>query len=222
MDLKSNLDLLRSNYQRYGLSACVHDLTKKSINRVLPFRMMSALKLTWDGIDKSFLETSAELEIGFVEDSRLWALADEDGHDLDREFLATALGKGDRCVGIWIGGRLASYGWYSRKPTRVDESLIFSFSPDWVYMYKGFTHHDFRGRRLHAIGMAYALDAHRRESRGIVSYVESHNFASLKSCYRMGYQDIGRLCSAGLAGRHITWGTGDCGAYDLRLLWQPQ
>lgn len=73
-----------------------------------------------------------------------------------------------------------------------------------VYMYKGFTHEGYRGQRLHAAGMAQALQEYRAEgSKGIVSYVESNNFSSLKSCYRMGYVAFGYVVVLRVAGRYF-------------------
>lgn len=89
---------------------------------------------------------------------------------------------------------LTSYGWYSTRPTEAGPGLVLHFDPAYAYMYKGFTLPRFRGHRLHAIGMASALEAYTREgSKGLVSYVESSNFASLRSCVRMGYQTFGHV-----------------------------
>ena len=72
--------------------------------------------------------------------------------------------------------------------------MTLHFSPEYVYMYKGFTHPNYRGQRLHAIGMNLALQEYLdRGYRGLVSYIESNNFSSLKSAYRVGYRDFGRV-----------------------------
>jgi hypothetical protein len=42
--------------------------------------------------------------------------------------------------------------------------------------------------------MGMALNAYMADaSKGIISYVEALNLASLKSCYRLGYRDIGNV-----------------------------
>ena len=92
------------------------------------------------------------------------------------------------------GDFLASYGWYSTKPTAISDELNLHFDPQWVYMYKGYTHPSYRGQRLHAIGMAKALEAFSEEGyKGLISYVATNNYASLKSVYRMGYRNIGKV-----------------------------
>src|SRR5437667_315175 len=83
----------------------------------------------------------------------------------------------------------AAYGWYASAATPVAPGLVLHFAPGYVYMYKGFTHDLHRGKRLHAIGMTRALQHYRSSGfKGVVSYVESSNFDSLKSCARMGYR----------------------------------
>jgi len=61
---------------------------------------------------------------------------------------------------------------------------------DWVnyvYMYKAFTVERYRGQRLHAIGVTQSLVRFGSMGyRGLLCYVESNNFDSLKSSYRMG------------------------------------
>ena len=115
----------------------------------------------------------------------------------------------DRCVAFFEGDTLTSYGWYAERPTpitEVDGSLVLHFDPAYVYMYNGFTRPAYRGRRLHAVGMAAALVRYTREGkRGIVSYVDSSNYASLRSCMRMGYERFGRVLFVKLGGRYLTY-----------------
>jgi hypothetical protein len=85
-------------------------------------------------------------------------------------------------------------------------------------MYKGYTHPKYRGRRLHAIGMTRALQAYQeRAYKGLISYVESNNYSSLKSVYRMGYVDFGRIYVARIFGRYYLWATPGCRAFGFEL-----
>src|SRR5205085_675505 len=116
-------------------------------------------------------------------------------YEMTEPFLHDAFAKGDECYAILDGSTLAAYGWYSNTPTAIDvPGLVLDFDPAYIYMYKGFAHPHYRGQRLHSIAMTRALDAYLREGfRGFVSYVEWNNFASLKSCYRMGYRHFGNV-----------------------------
>jgi hypothetical protein len=86
-------------------------------------------------------------------------------------------------------------------------------------MYKGFTDPRHRGQRLHAIGMTRALQHYRSAGyRGIVSYVESTNFDSLKSCFRMGYAMFGSVYMVKLFGHWLTFSSPGCWRFDFRVL----
>lgn len=95
--------------------------------------------------------------------------------------------------------------------------LVLHFAEGYVYMYKGFTATRYRGQRLHAIGKTRALQ-HYVESgyRGMLSYVESTNFESIKSGARMGAQVFGSIYVLQLFGRNFTFSSPGCKAFDFR------
>jgi len=115
-------------------------------------------------------------------------------YEMTPEFVESALGKGGNCLALFDRGRLASFGWYSNKPNRSSAGLVLHFDPSWVHMYKGFTHPDYRGKRLHGIGMTQAVrDCAAQGYQGLISYVNSSNFQSLRSVKRMGYRVFGDI-----------------------------
>ena len=120
---------------------------------------------------------------------------------------------------ICDGDRLAAYGWYAFGATPIGlEGVLLHYSPGYVYMYKGFTHVDYRGQRLHAIGMTRALQHYLSKGyKGIVSYVESINFDSLKSCFRMGYAVFGTVYVVRAFGRYYGFSTPGCRKYAFRV-----
>jgi hypothetical protein len=139
-------------------------------------------------------------------------------HDLDAAFLEAAAQRGDRCHAMFDGEALAAYGWYTDRPTPIDEHFLLHFDPSYTYMFKGYTVPAYRGKRLHAVGMARALRAFTEEGqRGLVSYVLSNNFASLKSTARMGYRVFGDVYLARVAGRGFAHATAGCRAYGFRV-----
>ncbi len=90
--------------------------------------------------------------------------------------------------------KIISYGWYSPNPTVINNRFILSFSDDYLYMYNGYTECDYRGFRLHALGMQQsASDAPRLGRMGLVSYVNAENYRSIHSCKRLGYRFIGYI-----------------------------
>ena len=115
--------------------------------------------------------------------------------------LAAGVRKGrELCFAALAGDRLAAFGCYTVKYVKPEQAAgaAMSFPADVVYMSYGFTHPDFRGARLHGLVMGLAL----RElaSFGItklVSIVARSNYASLKSCYRLGYRNLGNMITVG-------------------------
>lgn len=156
-----------------------------------------------------------------LEASAMERYADDPEYDLTRRTLDEAIVRGDRCAAIFDGQTLASYGWYATQPIRLLEipgAPLLHFDPAYAYMYNGFTHPAYRGRRLHALGMAAALEAYTREGRaGLVSYVDATNFSSLKSCRRMGYRSFGRVSTFALGSRRHYGATPGCKRYDFRI-----
>jgi hypothetical protein len=129
-------------------------------------------------------------------------------NELDERHVARAAAGNDLCFAALKDGRLANYGWYAIGSIEAEhcDCVALSFPSDVIYMYKGFTHPDFRGLRLHGFSMRLALEALAAERgvRGMISTVGWLNWPSLKSCDRLGYKRLGRMkrfgwnvCSAG-------------------------
>ncbi|SDI20470.1 GNAT family N-acetyltransferase [Pseudomonas panipatensis] len=203
--------------RQHGLANTAHQALLKVVNSVLLFKILRGLTL--QKVDPRFLELPAHYRGLFLSEAMLRHYASDPRNELPEDFLDAALAKGDQCYGIFDGERLASYGWYSRKPTHIEpEVLDLHFAAGYVYMYKGFTHHDYRGQRLHAIGMNLALQHYLEAgAKGLVSYVESANFDSLKSCYRLGYVDTGSIYLMRLFGRYLSFASGGCRPFGLAL-----
>jgi L-amino acid N-acyltransferase YncA len=85
-------------------------------------------------------------------------------------------------------------------------------------MYKGFTHPNYRGQRLHAIGMTMALDHYLNQGyRGLVSWVEANNIRSLRSCYRMGYRHFGEIYVVKIFRKYLILCSKGCEDYGFKV-----
>lgn len=85
-------------------------------------------------------------------------------------------------------------------------------------MYKGLTRHEYRGQRLHAIGMNRALQHYLEQgAKGLVSYVESTNVDSLKSCFRLGYRQFGSIYLWRVFGHYLRLYSPACRRYGFSL-----
>lgn len=202
-----------------GIRGACYDLAYRVGKKLVRLTVLQGMTVTPASVDRSFLEGNPKYTHGFLDEATLRRYAKTPGLELDDAFLDQVLPTGDRCYAIRDGDVLAAYGWYSRNPTPIDDALTLHFDPRWVYMYKGFTAHAYRGQRLHGVGMAKAMMAYVGEGcLGIVSQVERNNFSSLKSVHRMGYVDNGRLRSWRLLGRWHVGATAACAPFGLKLV----
>jgi hypothetical protein len=212
------LDQLRREIERFGTFNTAGDVSLRALNHLTPAKVLKGVRI--DQVNPEFLESDARFRWESLSEATLRDVTR--GHpeyEISERFLRESFAKGDECYGFLDGDVLASYGWYSNQPTAIDApGIVLHFDQRHIYMYKGYTHVKYRGQRLHAVGMTRALQAYLAQGyRGLLSYVEWNNFASLSSCYRMGYQDIGNLYLVRLFGRYFTFADRGCGKYGFRL-----
>lgn len=146
------------------------------------------------------LDAESQLDWRFLEPAEIAQFAEHADFELDAALADRARGGYDFCYAAIDEGRLAAYGWYALGAIEAEHAggVAMAFPPHVAYMYKGFTHPDYRGRRLHALGMGRALL--NLEVEGVdtlLSIVDWTNHASLRSCVRLGYQDLGRRVKLG-------------------------
>jgi hypothetical protein len=203
--------------RRYGVRNVLYGVALNAVNRFVPFKVLRGVYV--EQPDPGFLDIPAPYAGKFFGASELREFARDPDIEMSEEFLDHALGKGDECYGFTSKGTPAAYGWYASNATSaVAPELLLHFSPGYVYMYRGFTHDDHRGKRLHAIGMTRALQHYLSKGyNGVVSYIESTNFDSLKSCARMGYQVFGSIYMIKLFGRYLTFSSPGCARFAFRL-----
>jgi hypothetical protein len=217
-------NLIRQDVKNFGVIKTLYDITFRVINRFLFFKVLRCMII--DSVDPHYLGSNNGYQFTFLGRDTLLAFTENKEYELSEEFVWRALKKGDECYGILDGPTLASYGWYSSKPTEIafgpakngGEDLRLHFSGEYVYMYSGYTHDRYRGQRLHAIGMTRALEEYLGKGfKGLVSYVESNNYSSLKSVYRMGYKDFGKVYVLRIFGKHIIRSSKGCEKYQFRV-----
>jgi len=194
----------------FGIVNTFHDLAIRALNRVLLLKVLMAVKI--EGNDLWSDAHDGRYRFDFLDNRTVRELATHSEYQISDDFLTEALSNSDQCYGIFDGRVLASYGWCSEKPTRIDPpTLRLNFSNEYAYVYKLFTHPDYRGRRLVAIGLSRALHAYlRRGFQGLVAVVESNNFSSRKAMRRVGFQDVGKIYLGKLFGCYIVYSDQGC------------
>jgi acetyltransferase (GNAT) family protein len=208
----ARLTRIRKTAVDFGWPAALQAVAQGAANRLVFFRVLKCVRV--GEVDPRYLAIDPRFQHGFLDEASLRRLGEDPRYDLSPRFLDAALAKGDQCYGILDGDRLASFGWYSAVPTTISDELRFCFDRRYVYMYKGFTDPGYRGQRLHALGMTSALQQLLdRGAAGLVSYVDATNFDSLRSCYRMGYTDVGQIYCLRAGGHY--WIHADAGCRRL-------
>jgi hypothetical protein len=213
---------LQASFKAHGARATLSELCYRGVNHLILHQSLMCLGIRLEDLDPRLLEPPSGFEGRFLTLREIRALSAEEPGLLSTRFLASALAKGDRCYAILDQGHVASFGWYSRQPTHVVSRLTMHFDPASVYMYHGHTRPEYRGKRLHAIGMARALQAYTDEGcQGMVTYVESVNLDSLRSCRRLGCRPLGRIRLVQVFGRVFTFTSAECRQHGFRLVPSP-
>jgi hypothetical protein len=218
MPPKETFRELKETSARHGVRAALHDLQCRLINRFIRFEALRAMRVEMADVTKGEMFEAPGFDARFLSTAELEAAAREGTHDFTPEFLARARERGDRCYGIFDGGTLASHGWYAQRATPIDTHYTLHFDPAYTYQFKGFTLAAYRGRRLHAIGMSLALrDLTEEGKKGLIAYVASNNFASLRSVARMGYKIFGSLYLARAGTHALALASDGCLPYGVRV-----
>jgi RimJ/RimL family protein N-acetyltransferase len=203
----------------FGPAAALHDLQMRAVNRAVHFHILKGMTAVHPDIDPRLLDPG-EFAARFATRDELLAAAarPEIAQEMSPAFVESALARGDDCFALFDGEALAAFGWYSAQPTPISDDLVLHFDPTWIYMYKGYTLPAYRGKRLHGVGMSMALaDYAQRGARGLIAYVNSNNFQSLRSIRRMGYRVFGEVLVLRAFGRVLTWSTPGCRPYAFRV-----
>jgi len=207
------------NVKTFGVGPSLRAAGYLVARKAIDVKILKGITAEMADIDLSLLDAAPfEGRMATRDELQRAASVPEWGEELSADFVDRALAKGDECFALFEGPTLASFGWYSRKPTEVTTRHELHFDPAWVYMYKGFTLPAYRGKRLHGVGMSLACRAYTDAGqRGLISYVEFNNLQSLRSVERMGYRVFGNLYLTRVGGRERAWASPGCRPYQFRL-----
>jgi hypothetical protein len=185
--------------ERYGVSAAIcksfdvvlRKVFRTQVHTVVWLELKAVENMTAADPQFSFRFLSAEEVEKFAEDPTFYI----------SPTLADGVRSGNEvCFAALVGDRLAAFGCYTLGFVKAQQAAgaAMSFPSDIAYMSFGFTHPDFRGARLHALIMGLALQQlAQRGVNKLVSLVSWTNWASLKSCWRMGYTNVGNMVTIG-------------------------
>ncbi len=204
--MNNPLQILNTTRQLFGWSAAGRLLLDRVGSRLLNRHVMEVVWL--DLQQAKSCQPVSGFEFRFLTANEVWRFSTDSSLDLDPS-LVPEIERGESlCFAAMENDRLAAYGWYAIQraapPHCFGVGILLPANVS--YMFKGFTHPDYRGRRLHAAVMGLALAAlSERGIQSLISTVEWTNEASLRSCDRLGYRRLGRISQSGAeSGRHVS------------------
>src|SRR5438093_4848225 len=125
--------------ENFGLRATLYRVACSAINRLTYFTVLKCMTIST--VNPNYLKGNNKYSYMVLTPDMLFEFAKHQDYELSEEFLQQALKKGDECYGILDGDTLASYGWYSNKPTigsDISDAMRIHFTNDYIYMYKGY------------------------------------------------------------------------------------
>ena len=179
--------------------------------------------LALEAIDPANRAATEGYAHGFAVARAVRRFAADPATEMTPYFIADAMARGDRCYAICDGANPVSTSWYSTRPTRIGiGDLVLYFAPRYVYVYKGYTQPSHRGQHLLAAGISHAFGHYAAKgARGFVSHVEATNVEALNALRRTGYRVFGSIYVVSFFGRHFTFATAGCEAFQFRLENRP-
>lgn len=137
----------------------------------------------------------------------------EPANDLEPALAERMLAGRDLCYAALDGQRLASYIWLAlgsiepelHRGEHPDTGVGISWPDDVAFVYKAFTRHEYRGRRLYPACIAHAFDELSPLGvHALLSTTDWLNAAALRSFRRLGFRDLGLIWRFGARGRMLT------------------
>lgn len=159
--------------------------------------------------------STSPTECRFLDADEVRYFAQDRTNDLDGA-LAERIDLGyDFCFAGLVDDRLAGYCWlaldsieqqHNRSGELIESGIAFSYPADHAFRYKGFTHPDFRGRRIYQqIGTQASIAMRQHGVRYVISTAEAINYSALRSSYRCGFEKLGTCTLFGFGGRRFVF-----------------
>lgn len=189
----------------FGIVAMLQHAMSSIGGRLVNFEAYIILWLHIDDVQVE-LNLPTGIEMRFLTAAEVESFARDPVYELTTSHIEKVRAGTDHCFAALSNGRLASYGQYTTGALYAvgDHGLVMRSPAQAAHTHSGFTHPDFRGRRLHGLAKIHAL--HALSERGIdtlLSDVSWANRGSLKSLTRAGYKVLGNLYSLGRGRLHF-------------------
>jgi hypothetical protein len=195
----SFVDRLNAFRERFGIKGAIFKSIDVVLHKVFRAYIHTVVWLDLEPVSKMAC-SDPRFTFRFLTVGEIESFAKEPSYFIDPSLVGGVRDGREVCFAALEGDRLAAFGCYTLGfvPPEQCSGAALSFPADVAYMSYGFTHPDFRGARLHGYIMGLALQE--LATRGVtklVSIVAWTNWASLKSCWRLGYINLGNMITIG-------------------------
>ena len=220
-----DFDYFKNLVKRHGLLRTLFHISYIKLNCVIGFTHYHCVELKPNNIKSNYFKIDNQFQFARLDFKQLAEYCDREGYRLGKKFLNTAEMKSDLCYGFLNNRELVAYNWFCSKPTLVKDGLFeMRFGERYLFMSWGYTLPDYRGRRLHAIGMANALqELSIKGYKGLVGIIVGNNFNSLNSCIRLGFKKVGNFICIRIFKKYFVLSTGENKklGFELRVVPYP-
>lgn len=184
----TDIEQWKADLARWGWRRTAH---KAVMQRLKPWLTLCRVHVRKHD-DAPVPELPEGMSARIASEDELMAAAARPEMGFDPQQIRAALDRGDLCGAVFDGERMVSYVWRSFSTAPHLPHLWVAVEKPYRYGYKGFTHPDYRGRRL--------LDAATRVTERVclergfthgVGFIETHNYASVVSDLRRGNRCVG-------------------------------
>lgn len=136
----------------------------------------------------------------FLAESDVRELARDSANDLSADMAGRIAGGCDFCFAAFSGDRVASYAWFAlgsieaehHRGPQPNSGVAVSFPAHVAFMYKGFTHPSFRGRKLYGAVVGRGLiGLQDQEVDTLLSTMDWSNVAARAALARIGFVGVG-------------------------------
>lgn len=196
---KSILQRLTEFRDRFGVKGTLFKLFDAVLHKALRTHVHRVVWLELESVAQ-MAPPDESITFRFLTADEIAAFAQDPSYFIDPSLVEGVRSGHEVCFAALACERLAAFGCYTLEYVEPEQAAgaAMSFPSDVAYMSYGFTHPDFRGFRLHGLIMGLALkELAKRGITKFVSIVAWTNIASLKSCERLGYVDLGNMITIG-------------------------
>ena len=190
--------------RRYGVLRMLHEIIYKLVQRAMICDITHLMCLDLEHVSLPDKEPE-NLCFRFITSDEVRRFAGGE-NDMTPDLAARVeLGR-DFCFAALAGEHLAAYAWYAlgsieaelNRGDTMASGVAMSFPDNVAFMYKGFTHPNFRGKGLYGYVNAKGLEVLQLHGVStVVSTADWTNWSALNACWRIGYRGLGLVWRGG-------------------------